>query len=97
MAMALPDMWIKLLKEEKDEDWDMGHIWWTLTNRRSVTCHIVPAALVSTDMSISYHVVSEVVSILVVVSVHVELMSAVWRMRSVMTRPLWETRRWPSG
>lgn len=39
MAMALPDMWIKLLKEEKDEDWDMGHIWWTLTNRRSVTHH----------------------------------------------------------
>ena len=35
MAMAVPDMWIKLLKEVKDEDWDMGHIWWTLTNRRS--------------------------------------------------------------
>lgn len=35
MAMAIPDMWIKLLKEVKDEDWDMGHIWWTLTNRRS--------------------------------------------------------------
>ena len=35
MAMAVPDMWIKLLKEQKDEDWDMDHIWWTLTNRRS--------------------------------------------------------------
>ena len=36
MAMALPDMWIKLLKEKKDEEWSMAHIWWTLTNRRSV-------------------------------------------------------------
>ena len=35
MAMAVPDMWIKLLKEEKDEDWSMGNIWWTLANRRS--------------------------------------------------------------
>lgn len=34
LAMAIPDMWIKLLKEEKDDDWSMGTIWWTLTNRR---------------------------------------------------------------
>ncbi|CAG9111719.1 unnamed protein product [Plutella xylostella] len=34
LAMAIPDMWIKLLKEEKDEDWNMGHIVHTLTNRR---------------------------------------------------------------
>lgn len=34
MAMAIPDMWIKLLKECKDEDWSVGTIWWTLTNRR---------------------------------------------------------------
>lgn len=34
LAMAIPDMWIKLLKEEKDEDWKMGHIVHTLTNRR---------------------------------------------------------------
>ena len=34
MAMAIPDMWIKLLKETKDEDWNMSSIWWTLTNRR---------------------------------------------------------------
>lgn len=34
LAMAIPDMWIKILKEQKDEDWDMGHICWTLTNRR---------------------------------------------------------------
>ncbi|KAK6528629.1 alpha-1,4-glucan branching enzyme [Orbilia ellipsospora] len=34
LAMAVPDMWIKLLKEKKDDDWDMGNICFTLTNRR---------------------------------------------------------------
>ncbi|KAI9099550.1 glycoside hydrolase superfamily [Phlyctochytrium arcticum] len=34
LAMAIPDMWIKLLKETKDEDWDMGKIVHTLINRR---------------------------------------------------------------
>jgi len=34
LSMAIPDMWIKLLKHTKDEDWDMADIVWTLTNRR---------------------------------------------------------------
>ena len=34
LGMALPDMWIKLLKEVKDEDWDIGNIVHTLSNRR---------------------------------------------------------------
>ncbi|PWW74916.1 glycoside hydrolase family 13 protein [Tuber magnatum] len=34
LAMAIPDMWIKLLKEKKDDDWDMSNICWILTNRR---------------------------------------------------------------
>ena len=34
LAMAVPDMWIKLLKETRDEDWNMGNIVHTLTNRR---------------------------------------------------------------
>ena len=34
LAMAIPDMWIKYLKEKKDEDWKMGDIVHTLTNRR---------------------------------------------------------------
>lgn len=34
LGMAIPDMWIKLLKEERDEDWKMGYIVHTLTNRR---------------------------------------------------------------
>ncbi|KAH8677509.1 family 13 glycoside hydrolase [Xylariales sp. PMI_506] len=34
LAMAIPDMWIKILKEQSDEEWDMSKICWTLTNRR---------------------------------------------------------------
>jgi 1,4-alpha-glucan branching enzyme len=34
LAMAVPDMWIKTLKELTDEQWDMSNICWTLTNRR---------------------------------------------------------------
>ena len=35
MAMGIPDYWIKLLKEKKDEDWHPSGIWWELTNRRA--------------------------------------------------------------
>eukprot|EP00435_Cladocopium_sp_Y103_P017907 s648_g4.t1 len=34
LAMAVPDMWIKLLKEVPDDLWDVGYICHTLTNRR---------------------------------------------------------------
>lgn len=34
LAMAIPDMWIKLLKEKKDDEWDMANICWILINRR---------------------------------------------------------------
>lgn len=34
LGMAIPDIWIKLLKESKDEDWDIEKIVWTLINRR---------------------------------------------------------------
>ncbi len=34
LAMGLPDYWIKLLKEKKDEEWSVGDMWYTLTNRR---------------------------------------------------------------
>lgn len=34
LAMAVPDMWIKILKEKKDNEWDMANICFTLTNRR---------------------------------------------------------------
>ena len=34
LAMGEPDMWIKLIKEVADENWDMGHLWAELTSRR---------------------------------------------------------------
>ncbi|KAK5816797.1 glycoside hydrolase [Linnemannia elongata] len=34
LSMAVPDMWIKLLKEKSDDEWDIGNIVFTLTNRR---------------------------------------------------------------
>ncbi len=34
LAMGEPDMWIKLIKEQADEWWDIGHIWAELTSRR---------------------------------------------------------------
>jgi 1,4-alpha-glucan branching enzyme len=34
LGMAIPDMWIKLLKEQSDDEWNMGYIVHTLTNRR---------------------------------------------------------------
>nr|XP_029715512.1 1,4-alpha-glucan-branching enzyme [Aedes albopictus] len=34
LGMAIPDKWIQLLKTKKDEDWNIGNIVHTLTNRR---------------------------------------------------------------
>ena len=34
LSMGVPDLWIKLLEEYKDEDWDIYKIWYELTNRR---------------------------------------------------------------
>ena len=34
-AMGVPDYWIRLIKDYKDEDWPIGHLWFELTNRRS--------------------------------------------------------------
>ncbi|OCL07830.1 glycoside hydrolase family 13 protein [Glonium stellatum] len=34
LAMAIPDLYIKWLKEKQDIDWDMGSLAFTLTNRR---------------------------------------------------------------
>jgi len=33
-AMGVPDNWIRLVKDTKDENWPMGHLWYELTNRR---------------------------------------------------------------
>ena len=37
LGMGLPDMWIKLVKNVKDEDWSVGDIWGELTNRNAKT------------------------------------------------------------
>ncbi len=34
-AMGVPDYWIKLIKDTRDEDWHMGRLWFELTNRRN--------------------------------------------------------------
>lgn len=40
LAMGCPDMWIKLIKDTKDEFWDMHHIWHELTSRRPMEKYI---------------------------------------------------------
>ena len=35
LAMGEPDMWIRLLKETPDENWDLNNIYYELANRRS--------------------------------------------------------------
>jgi 1,4-alpha-glucan branching enzyme len=37
LAMAIPDLWIKILKHVRDEDWDIETIVRTLENRRYVS------------------------------------------------------------
>ncbi len=34
-AMGVPDYWIRLIKDYKDEDWPIGHLWFELTNSRT--------------------------------------------------------------
>lgn len=34
LSMGVPDYWIKLLKDTRDEDWDMHKLWYELTTRR---------------------------------------------------------------
>lgn len=33
LGMAIPDFWIKVLKEKKDEEWNMEELWGIMTNR----------------------------------------------------------------
>lgn len=40
LAMGVPDYWIKLLKEKKDEEWHLGELWYTLLNRRVGEKHV---------------------------------------------------------
>lgn len=40
LAMGIPDLWIRLLKEQRDEDWNMWQIWGELTSRRPMEKYI---------------------------------------------------------
>ncbi len=40
LAMGVPDYWIKLLKERKDENWSLSEIFHTLMNRRFTEKHV---------------------------------------------------------
>ena len=40
LAMGVPDFWIKLLKDRRDEDWNLTEIFHTLMNRRYGEKHI---------------------------------------------------------
>ncbi len=33
-SMGVPDYWIRLVKDTRDENWPMGNLWYELTNRR---------------------------------------------------------------
>ena len=37
LAMGLPDMWIRLIKEKRDEDWSLDLIWHELNDRMAAT------------------------------------------------------------
>lgn len=50
LAMGIPDYWIRLLKEKKDEEWHIGEIYGMLSNRRIGEKHI--AYVESHDQSI---------------------------------------------
>lgn len=59
LAMGVPDFWIRLLKERRDEDWSLSEIWHTLLNRRQSEKHIGYAeshdqALVG-DKTLAFH------------------------------------------
>ena len=37
LGMGIPDLWIKLAKETRDEDWNLGNLWYQLTFRNAPT------------------------------------------------------------
>jgi len=43
LAMGIPDYWIKLIKERRDEDWHVGELWHEVTNRRKNEKHVAYA------------------------------------------------------
>lgn len=63
LAMGVPDFWIKLLKEKRDEDWNLGDTFRTLLNRRHGEKHVGYAeshdqALVG-DKTLAFHLMDQ--------------------------------------
>ena len=40
LSMGVPDLWIKMLKEYSDDNWDMHKLWYELTSRRPMEKNI---------------------------------------------------------
>ncbi len=40
LAMGIPDYWIKLVQDQRDEDWNLGALYGTLANRRPAEKHV---------------------------------------------------------
>lgn len=55
LAMAVPDMWIKMLKEQSDDEWKMDDIVHTLTNRRHLVSTNIAIGLLYSLYSIVLH------------------------------------------
>ncbi|HVZ31517.1 MAG TPA: alpha amylase C-terminal domain-containing protein, partial [Polyangiaceae bacterium] len=43
LAMGIPDYWIKIIKERKDEDWQLGELYNTMLHRRRNEKHVAYA------------------------------------------------------
>ncbi len=40
LAMGIPDLWVKLIAGQRDENWNMGHMWYELTSRRPMEKYV---------------------------------------------------------
>ncbi len=40
LSMGVPDLWIKMIKESRDEQWDMNKLWYELVGRRPLEKNI---------------------------------------------------------
>lgn len=43
LAMGIPDYWVRLLRTRRDEEWNLGEMFHTLTNRRRNEAHVAYA------------------------------------------------------
>ena len=46
LSMGIPDYWIKLVKEKRDEDWHVGDLFYELTNKRTNIQSVMPKVMI---------------------------------------------------